>query len=339
MRRSYLLTAVLALLALAGLAISGARRDLPWEEREVFAMDTLMRLKVQSDDPKVLDRMEEEIRRLEGLLSAHAPTSEVSILSSTGALKASPETEQVLQLSIQVAQGTHGAFDPTIGALSRLWGIGTEEARVPSREEILRALETVDYRTLRYLGDHRFSLSAGRLDLGGIAKGFAGDRLVELLASMGIRRAVMDLGGNVVVFGPPPKAVWRIGIQHPDRPRGEVLGVLELPERRAAVVTSGVYERYFERDGVRYHHILDPSTGEPARSGLMAVSVACSSSALADGLSTALFVAGPERGMEILSRHRCQAIFVTEDRRVLITPQLAPRFSLRDRSFRVEVLR
>ncbi|MCX7828213.1 MAG: FAD:protein FMN transferase [Thermanaerothrix sp.] len=316
--------------------------ELPREgEAEFFAMNTVMRIRVKSLAPdEVLERCEAQVRRLEELTSAHLEFSEVSSLSRTGALYPSEDVRRLLRMALKAAKDSRGAFDPTIGALTSLWQIGTPNARVPKPWEIARAVRHVDYRGLFEDRDGRFHLKAGqRLDLGGIAKGFAGDVLAKELRSMGVQWAVLDLGGNVVVVGNPDKGPWRIGIQHPISPRGTILGVLEIAGPKAAVVTSGVYERFLEVGNRRYHHILDPKTGYPVQSGLLSVTVVSHSSSEADALSTALFVLGPKSGQGLLKRYGALALFVTQDRRVLISPELMGRFTLKDQSFRVEPIK
>jgi thiamine biosynthesis lipoprotein len=342
MRRSYhFLFASLIITAFIIWAVRAIHTGLPREgQSEFFAMNTLMRIRLEAPDPEgVLDRCESTVRRIESLTSAHLDSSEVSTLSRTGEISPSYPVRRVLRTALDVARDSQGSFDPTIGALTSLWQIGTPNARLPRPEEIARAIRQVDYKGLSESRDGRFHLRSGqKLDLGGIAKGFAGDVLADELGSMGVKRAVLDLGGNVVVLGSPDRVPWRIGVQHPTSPRGTLLGILELEGPRAAVVTSGVYERFLEVNGRRYHHILDPKTGYPARSGLLSVTVVSYSSTAADALSTALFVEGPKKGQGLLKRYKALALFVTEDRRILISPGLIGQFHLKDPSFRVEPL-
>lgn len=340
MKRSYLfaLTLIITVISIWLLSQGHMYRQ---GEREFFAMNTIMRISVTATRPdKTLDQCEKVVQRTESLTSAHVDSSEVSILSREGVLHPSKEVRALLRSALEIATASNGAFDPTIGALTDLWRIGTPNARVPQQWEIKRALELVDHRGLTETPDGAFRLRPHqRIDLGGIAKGFAGDLLADSLQSMGVRRAILDLGGNVVVLGDPEDGLWRIGVQHPNYPRGTLLGVLELSGPRAAVVTSGVYERFLEVDHVRYHHILDPKTGYPAQSGLLSVTVVSRSSTMADALSTALFVMGPKRAGPLLKKYGASAIFVTTNGKVLISPDLKGHFLLKDRSFVTEELK
>ena len=231
----------------------------------------------------------------------------------------------VTQAALRVAEQTGGAFNPAVGPLVALWGIATEGARVPSAAEIAEARALCDWRDIELDETARsiFLKKRGmRLDLGGIAKGYAADELSAILRARGVRRAVISLGGNVYLFGRKRGSRWRVGIRNPLQPDGEAALALELSE--ASVVTSGVYERFFEQDGVRYHHILDTATGAPARTGLLSVTVVCNSSLLADALATALFVLGMERGFALLvALPEAQAVFIAEDGTVMASAGLS----------------
>ena len=167
------------------------------------------------------------------------------------------------------------------------------------------------------------------------AKGYAADELSRLLEARGVPFAVIDLGGNVFCHGRKPDGTpWRVGVQDPLSARGGYLGIVEIES--GAVVTSGTYERFFEEDGVRYHHLLDSATGAPARNGLASVTIVSSSAQLADALATALFVAGPEEGYGlIVSQPLAEAVFVMEDGTVRMSPGLKGRFTLRPGDWRL----
>lgn len=341
MRSKVVLTA--AALGIASLALLlRLRPDGEVVERSFFAMNTVFQLKASGERAKeALSSMEEEARRLERILSARDESSELSALSKSapGPAEVSPELDEVLKVALEVANLSDGAFDPTIGSLTELWGIGTERARVPKGSEIEEALRLVDHRRLKRVGDRRWTLGEGqRLDLGGIAKGYCGDKLLEMARSFGLRWALLDLGGNVVLHGRPGRP-WRIGIQHPMRGRGGIVGVVEIESGPMAVVTSGVYERFFEAEGRIYHHILDPRTGRPVEGKLLSVTVLTPSSTLADALSTALFVLGPERSKGLARGLGAKTIWIFEGGRVLVDEGLLKGFELLDRSFEVEVLR
>jgi thiamine biosynthesis lipoprotein len=235
------------------------------------------------------------------------------------------------------AELSGGAFDPTIGPLVRLWGIGGSGARVPGREEIRGALALVDWRDLvidRAAGTAFLRRRGQALDLGAIAKGYAADEAAALLRRRS-RRAIIDLGGNIFALGERPgRESWRIGVQDPLEERGVYLGVLRVTNR--SVVTSGVYERYFEAGGRRYHHILSTQDGYPVENGLLSVTIVAERSIDADALSTACFALGLERGLALVeSLPDTEAIFVGRDRSVVLSSGAAHFFTLSDESYRV----
>jgi len=287
-----------------------------------------------------LDAVFSRFEELEQRLSATVAGSDVDRLGDGAgeAVAVSDDALRVLSRAYYFAELTGGAFDPTIGPLVALWGIGSDGARVPSDEEITAARALVDYR--RASVDEAAgtaTLSAGqRADLGGIAKGYAADEAGRILNEAGIGHALVNLGGNILTLGGRPEGgPWRIGLQDPFGERGDYIGVLEITDGTA--VTSGAYERYFEKDGVRYHHLLDPSTGYPARSGLVSVTIVAPSSTDADALSTAAFILGPEEGIALVeSLAQTGAIFVTEDRRVIVTVNLAESFKLTDDTYTLQ---
>jgi thiamine biosynthesis lipoprotein len=249
----------------------------------------------------------------------------------------------VLEKALYYAELSGGAFDPTIGPLVKLWGIGTGSQRVPSGDEIAVALALVGWRDLaidRDAGTAFLRREGMALDLGAIAKGYAADEALRIAREGGARRAVLDFGGNIAVLGwrdgkgaePLP---WRIGIQNPLGERGAYIGI--LPVHDASVVTSGVYERFFEAGGTHYHHILSTANGYPVDNGLLSVSIVMDNSVDADGLSTAVFALGFERGKALIdSIPGAGAIFIFSDHSVQITDSLAGIFRQADDDFAVQ---
>jgi thiamine biosynthesis lipoprotein len=231
------------------------------------------------------------------------PDSPVGMLNAGGEEAPPPEVLEVLKTAERIAVLSGGAFDPLILSLTSLWSFDSG-GRLPDPAEIRAALGRIDYEGLRIEPEGRVRLPSGSgLDLGGIAKGGVVDLLADHLASQGRRDFLIDAGGDILVSGLKQGGKqWVIGIRHPRRSQ-EILGVVSLGSAggRTAIVTSGDYERYFEVDGVRYHHILDPRTGYPAR-GLVSVTVMAPSCAVADALATAVFVLGPVQGLELLEK-------------------------------------
>jgi len=273
-----------------------------------------------------------EVTRIEGLLSRFLPDSDISRVNGSAGVKSekvSLETYDVLSKAVESSRCFPGCFDVTIGPLVALWKIGKGSLAQPDDASIKQVLPLVNYRDLildptemtaglRYGGQS--------VDLGGIGKGFAGDKILEVLKRFGISSAYSNLGGNVVTLGAKPDgSPWHIGIQHP-RQEDSVIGSVSVVNQ--TVVTSGDYQRYFTDDqGKRHHHILDPTTGYPAESGLISVSIVTEESFAADTLSTVLFVAGMEKGLEFLRGFpRTEAILVDSNLQVYVTQGLRYRF-------------
>jgi thiamine biosynthesis lipoprotein len=303
------------------------------ESRSTFALGTLC--KISLFEKGTDDRYSALFNRLfaiEAVVSANetSGTSDLVRVNQNAGIQpvaVSGELITVLQRALLFADLTDGAFNPAVGPLVKLWDIGTENARRPDDREIAIARSLINHRDVEIDEANQtvFLQHKGMsLDLGGIAKGYAADELVAMLKEAGIRRAVIDLGGNIYAHGSKTaKQKWRIGIQNPLSPRGEYLAVEEAANK--TLVTSGVYERFFEENGVRYHHILDPQTGYPADSGLLSVTVIAESSLDADALSTSLFVLGWERGTSLLSRFPdVEAVFVFGDTTVKRYPRTIP---------------
>lgn len=262
-----------------------------------------------------------EIAAIERLMSPHQPESDVSRLSVADIpVTVSNETLEVLQLAEKVSTASHGAFAATLGRLVNLWGFAEGEAQLPALAAIEAALADVEPAALTFHGNKITKKTATlAIDLGGVAKGYAIDRAIAVLAASGIQHASVNAGGDMRLLGDRAGAPWRIGIQHP-RQAGAILASLKLADR--AVVTSGDYERFFEQDGVRYHHILDSRTGYPARL-CQAVTVVSEQAALADAVATAAFVLGPELGMAFLREtDGVDGLIVAADGSVAVTPGL-----------------
>ena len=313
-------------------------------QRESYRLGTIVRITLYGDDSeklnKVLDLSMKEIERLENLLSVNIPSSDVSLVNRASGeypVKVSEEAGSLLERAIEWSERTGGAFDPTVGKIVKLWGIGTESAAVPDPEQLKEAVDMTDFRKVSVLhqGNGTFVQTAKgqRIDLGGIAKGYITEKVKALLINEGVSSALIDLGGNIAVFGSSPKpGKWKLGLQHPFMPRGEYFGIAEVSD--VSVVTSGAYERYFESGGIRYHHIFDTATGYPALSDLASVTIISEDSTDADALSTALFVMGFERGISLLRELKnVEAVLVakkTEGTIVYVTKGLSKGFLLKD---------
>jgi FAD:protein FMN transferase len=258
----------------------------------------------------------------------------ISVNRSAGRnpVEVSPDTLSVVRTGLEYSRASGGAFDITIGPVVQLWGIGTEDARVPEEAEIADAVSRVGYEDLEIRPDTNeiFLRKPGMvLDLGGIAKGYAVDEAVRIMTEAGIKHGLVDFGGDIrVIRTRPDGEFWRIGIQDPvNVDRGSYIGVIRLED--TAVVTSGDYERFLDKDGTRYHHILDSETGAPARSSLRSVTVVADNATVADAVSTAVFVMGREAGLEFLNADdTLEGLVVTAEDEIYVTPGLRDRFTV-----------
>ena len=311
------------------LLLSGCQLAPKPVDRQFAAMDTFMHLTAYGDGAQdALTRAQEELLRLERLLSVTDEDSEVYALNHRTAQRCdlSPELTALLEQALILARQTNGAFDPTIYPVVQTWGFTSETHHVPEPEELAGLLPLVDYKNVR-LSDRTLALEPDMmLDFGGIAKGWAGDRAAQLLRGQGVTSAILRLGGNIHTIGKKPNGeLWNIGIEDPDS--GGALGTVSVAD--LAVVTSGSYQRCFTENGQTYHHIIDPTTGQPANSGLTSVTVIGKYGARCDALSTALFVMGLDKGTQFWREHRdFEAVFVGEDGSVSITHGLEGNFTL-----------
>lgn len=284
--------------------------------RSQLMMGTVVEIVADGQNSKeleaALDAAFAEITRLDNLLSRYHQDSDVSHISrSDTGVAVAPETIEVITLGLDVARRSGGAFDLTLGQLKALWGFDLENPAVPDAVTLAGALNDIGPTALR-LEDQQVSKRAPHLqvDLGGIAKGYAVDRAIAVLKQHGVASAAVNAGGDMYLLGQRPERAWRIGIQHP-RQTNSVIETVQVHDR--AVVTSGDYERFFEVDGVRYHHIFDPRTGLPARD-CQSVTIISDSVALADALATAVFVLGPESGLQLLAQYPgSEALIVAAD--------------------------
>ncbi|RKD33208.1 FAD:protein FMN transferase [Thermohalobacter berrensis] len=291
-----------------------------------------------SDNENILDKVFQRINEIEQRMSVNIEESDISKLNQNAgkeAVEVHEDVYYVLEMAKKYAQISNGAYEPTIGPLVDLWAIGTEDEKIPEDKEIKIALERIGFNNLQLLGNNKAFLKKEgmKVDLGGIAKGYAADEVNRILTENGVKRAIIDLGGNVYVKGlKEDGSKWRVGIQNPFEVRGNHIGIITLSNK--AVVTSGDYERYFEEEGIRYHHILDRNTGYPARNEVAGVSVITDNSMVADALSTALFVLGVDKGLELVeSMENVDVIYITKDYKVYISSGIKDNFKLSDEQF------
>lgn len=313
------------------------------ESRIEFLLGTTCSISIY-DKPSsaVLDKVFDRIRGIEQHMSVNIETSDVgkvNLNAGKSPVQVSEETFKVISTAQKYSALCEGAFDISVGPLVNLWGIGTDHARIPKPQELSKALKAVDFRKIKLSEKARtvyLPETGMAIDLGAIAKGWAADEAARVLRENGVRKAIVDLGGNILVLGNHPgNRPWRIGVQNPDKNRGTYIGIIQAEE--LAVVTSGIYERFFlGDDGKHYHHILDTKTGYPVANGLTSVTVTVKDSTSADALSTTLFSLGLEKGLAFAEKlEGVEAAFITDGNVIHLTKGLKKTFELTDKSFKL----
>ena len=292
-------------------------------ESEIFALDTAITLKgCGSKRAQVLKRLEDKINELDEVLSTGKETSEVSRLNRSGVAVLSPTVANLIKRSLGIYKKTDGLFDITIYPLMELWGFPTKNYKVPSEKEIEEKLKLVGSDKIDFNEETRkisFKNKGMEIDFGGIGKGYITDELVKILTDEKVESAIINLGGNVFGFRKKPDgSLWNIAIRDPNEP-DKYMAAIRLED--SAVITSGGYERYFEENGIIYHHILDPRTGKPSESGLKSVSIISKDGTLADALSTSLFIMGEEKAIGYWKENgsNFDILLMTNDNRLLVS--------------------
>ncbi len=308
------------------------------DRQQIGIMDTVVTVRVYAETKEAGDEAADKalsvMKGLEDELSRHVAGSPVDVINRKAgkeAVQVSPHVLSVIQEALETARLTGGAFDITVTPLLDLWAIGTVEARVPGPAEIEEKMGLIDYSQVQIQEGRVFLPREGMaLDLGGVAKGYIVDQGIAALREEGIQAAYLDAGGDIRVMGEKPDGTpWRIGIRHP-RDRNKVLAVIPLTGD-GAVVTSGDYQRYFEEGGIRYHHIIDPATGYPARAGVLSATVIAGDTMTADILSTAFFVLGVEKSLELVEAlPGIEAVLITEDLQIYMSSGIEDSIELKE---------
>ncbi len=286
--------------------------------KSTFLLNTIVTITIyDSTDESILNGVVDLCKDYENRLSRTIESSEISRLNNRNGQSVftlTKETAEVLEKGIYYSTLTDGAFDITVEPLTSLWNFTSENPVVPDSTQIASAVKKVDYKSLSLEGTELTFLSDDtKLDLGAIAKGFIADKMKDYLLENGVKSAIINLGGNILCVGSKPDGTaFKIGVQKPFKDRNETVASLEI--RDYSVVSSGIYERYFEQDGISYHHILNPKTGYPYENDLISVTIISPYSVDGDGLSTSCFALGLEKGMELInSLDDIYAIFITDD--------------------------
>lgn len=294
-------------------------------QRTMILMDTVVDVRVDGrNSEELIEEVFAVMENLEGMLSRFIDGSDVANINERAGqwVKASPITLEVIELGLELGERTGGVFDITVGAVLDLWGFGSGRYHVPSEEEIASALDTVDYTKVEVdRSQSMVRIPEGTvLDLGGIAKGYIIDAGTQVLRDANVERSIVNAGGDISVIGRRPDSLpWRVGVQNPEKP-SQIRWILPLDDE--SVVTSGDYQRYFTHDGVRYHHIIDPRTGLPARE-LTSVTIVGKDAATCDALSTAVFVLGWKEGRALIESLPDVEAIIVSSTDTWISPALA----------------
>ncbi|MEA4961533.1 FAD:protein FMN transferase [Lutispora sp.] len=308
-----------------------------------YLLGTLIEITLYDhQDEKTIDAAFGRIREIEAKMTINSenPSQITKLNDASGSheVELSEDTFYVLEKGKYYSEISGGKFDVTIGPIVKLWNIGTKYAAVPEPQILSDSLKLVDYNKLALNKDKltaKLEAKDMKVDLGAIAKGYAADEAASILRDHGVKHAIINLGGNILTLGSNVSGnPWKIGIQDPYHPRNDYIGIVNVTDK--TVVTSGIYERYFEQDGKRYHHILEPKTGYPADNGLAGVSIIADKSIDGDGLSTSVFILGLEKGMELIeSLDNAEALFITTDKKIYMTKGFKAVFTQTNNEYKV----
>lgn len=298
--------------------------------KEGYYMDTICRISVydmkgmsEKKAKRVIGEAFDLCGEYESLISVSAESSDIYRINHAKGLpvECDPRTIEVIRMGIEDGDLSGGKFDITIGKVTALWDFHAEKPRVPGRDEIEKALSTVDYHNIVIEGN-RVTLKnpESEIDLGGVGKGYIGDRAADFLKSKGVTDAIVDFGGNIIAIGDKNGQKFKVGVEKPYSERSEIVGYFEAGNK--TLVTSGVYERYFEAGGKKYHHIIDVDTGYPADTDVVSVTIEApiGCSGKSDGLSTVCLLLGSREGLKLVeSMDGVEALFQTKDGKLIKT--------------------
>ncbi len=321
MRKIFFAASILICLLMCGCSQNNVKEY----TENIFAMDTVMDLKIYSENDEALSKAKAEIQRIDTLFDRGNENSDIYRINKNKSADVSAETADVIRAALSISERTDGAFDITVAPVMDLWGFYGNEFNVPSDDELQSTLEGVGYEKIQLDNTNISIPEDASIDLGGIGKGYTSDRIADLLKNNGVESAIISLGGNVHAIGKRNDgSEWTVGITDP-HDKSQLIGKLKISDK--AVVTSGAYQRYFEQDGITYHHIIDPTTGKSADIGLASVTVIADSGMTADGLSTALFVMGLDKAIELWrSSSDFDAVFVDDSGMIYVTEGIADVF-------------
>lgn len=344
MKKKYLNYFTMSLLLIFSLTIlSGCSKDNKVSEpisKSGLLMGTVVSVTLyDSTDESILDKIFNKVSELESTLSINENGTLVDKINESAGIepvKVDYDTYTVIKKGLEYAKLSNGLFDISVGPIVKLWSIGLPEAKVPTQEEIDSKIPLVGYSDVE-LNDTENTVFLKRegmmIDLGGVAKGYTADVISNILTEEGVKSAIIDLGGNIFAHGEKINGdAWKIGIQNPFSDRGDIIGTITVKNK--SIVTSGIYERYIEKDGIKYHHILSPKTGYPYENEIAGITIISDKSSDGDALSTSVFAMGVEEGMKFVNTQEgIDAIFVTKDNKIYITDGIRDIFKLTNTDF------
>lgn len=341
MRKKLLTMIVISILAIGNIGCVKEDINQPISQTEIFMGTPISITLYDGGNQKILDKVFEKIVEIEDLVSINKENTEITKLNESAGVekvKLSNLSYDILKKGIEYSKLSNGSYDITIGPLVKLWSIGLEGAKVPSKDEINETIGYIDYNNIEindYTKEAFLTKEGMEVDLGSIAKGYAADEVVKILKQEGIRSSIIDLGGNIYALGSKHSDNnWKVGIQDPFSDRGKVIGAVEVFDK--TVVTSGIYERFIEEYGVRYHHILNPKTGYPYETDIAGVSIIADNSIDADALSTLTFTKGVKEGLKFVENlDNVDAIFITNDKKIYLTENIKDNFKLMSNDFEI----
>lgn len=346
MKKKYLNYFTISILLIFSLTIlSGCSKDNKVAEpltRTELLMGTVVTVTLyDSNDESILDNVFKKVKELESTLSINENGTLVDKINESAGIepvKVDYDTYTVIKKGLEYAKLSNGLFDISVGPIVKLWNIGLPEAKVPTQEEIDSKIPLVGYSDVE-LNEEESTVFLKKhgmmIDLGGVAKGYTADVISDMLTEEGVKSAIIDLGGNIFAHGTKVDgSTWRIGIQNPFSDRGDIIGTITVKNK--SIVTSGIYERYIEKDGIKYHHILSPKTGYPYENEIVGITIISNKSSDGDALSTSVFAMGVEEGMKFVNTQEgIDAIFVTKDNQIYITDGIRDIFKLTNTDFKL----
>ena len=308
-----------------------------------FFMGTAVSISLYDNkDEAIIKKAFDRVKEIEDEISINKEKTDLDKINDASgkeAVKAKDTTFEIVKKGLYYSNLANGTFDITIGPLVKLWSIGLPEQRLPSDKEINEKKALVNYKDLE-LNENNKTIFLKKpemiIDLGGIAKGYTADEIAEILKENNVSSAIIDLGGNIYVIGKNSNTnnPWKIGIQDPLKPRGDIIGSINAENK--SIVTSGIYERYFEENGKRYHHILSPASGYPYDNEIAGISILSDYSIDGDALSTTVFSKGLKEGLELLETlPNVEGVFITKDKKVYLTKGIKSSLTITNKEYEI----